>query len=53
MKAFSIIAIVVASFGILGSLALDNPDEVFWGLVAYGFFMAVSICFYNSVKGTK
>ena len=52
MKAFSIIAIIVASLGTFGSLFLDS-EEIAYCLLVNGFYLAVAICFYNSVKGTK
>ena len=52
MKALSVIAIIVASLGTLGSLFMDN-DEIAYYLLANGFHLAVAICFYNSVKGAK
>jgi len=52
MKAFSIVAIIVASFGTFGSLFLDS-SEIAFGLLVNGFYLAVAICFYNSLKDKK
>ena len=42
MKAFSIVAIVVSSIGLLGALTLYGED-LFLGVLVYGFYLAFAI----------
>ena len=42
MKAFSIVAIVIASIAILGTLSFEGEDLI-WGILVNGFWLAFSI----------
>jgi hypothetical protein len=49
MKAFSIVAIVVSSIGLLGALTLYGED-LFLGVLLYGFYLSFAITVLRHTK---